>query len=255
MKILLISGHGAGDTGAAGCGYHEADLTREATKLLEGKLKAYDCDVRRYPTARDCYQDNRRGDMQTAFSSYGLVIEVHFNSFNGEAYGCEVLYRPARMRKLAAKVSKAIAEEGFFDRGAKKRTDLLNMNTCYRSGVPYILIETCFIDNKNDMKHYKEHLYRIWGEVAEAVCDYYGIKKLASAGEPVKTSKTAKTANTGKSSASAKKPAKTAKKSLDAVAKEVIEGKWGNDPTRSRKLKAAGYDPAAVQRRVNALLK
>jgi hypothetical protein len=159
------------------------------------------------------------------------------------------------MRRLAAKVSKAIAEEGFFDRGAKKRTDLLNMNTCYRSGVPYILIETCFIDNKSDMKHYKEHLYRIWGEVAEAVCDYYGIKKLASAGEPVKTSKTAKTAKTTKSSTSAKKPAKTAKKSLDAVAKEVIEGKWGNDPTRSRKLKAAGYDPAAVQRRVNALLK
>ena len=71
----------------------------------------------------------------------------------------------------------------------------------------------------------------------------------------MKTSKTAKTAKTTKSSTSAKKPAKTAKKSLDAVAKEVIEGKWGNDPTRSRKLKAAGYDPAAVQRRVNALLK
>lgn len=42
--------------------------------------------------------------------------------------------------------------------------------------------------------------------------------------------------------------------SVDAVAKEVIAGKWGNDPERSVKLKAAGYDPVAVQKRVNELL-
>ena len=201
MKILLISGHGAGDTGAVGCGYREADLTREATKILEGKLEAYDCSVTRYPTMRDAYQDNKLGRMQKSFISYDLVIEVHFNSFNKEAHGTEVLYRPARMRALAAEVSSAIAGEGFYNRGAKQRTDLLNMNTCYRSGVPYILIETCFIDNKADMKRYKEKLYTVWGEVAEAVAGYYGIKKLASAGEPVKTSKT---------SASTKKPAKKA---------------------------------------------
>lgn len=208
MKILLISGHGAGDTGAVGCGYKEAELTREATKILEGKFKPYDCTVKRYPTAHDAYQDNKRGDMQTAFSSYGLVIEVHFNSYNGEAHGTECLYRPIRMRALAGKVADAIAREGFFDRGAKQRTDLMNMNTCYRSGVPYILIETCFIDNKADMKRYKEKLYTVWDEVAEAVVDYYGIKKLASAGKPVETTKT---------SASKKKPVRDAKKGFSGT--------------------------------------
>lgn len=203
MKILIIAGHGAGDSGAVGCGYKEADLTRKAASILEGKLDAYDCKVTRYPSARDCYQDNKRGVMQTSFSSYGLVIEIHFNSYNGSAHGCECLYRPARMRDLAAKVSKAIAEEGFFNRGAKQRTDLMNMNTCYRSGVPYILIETCFIDNKADMTRYAKEIYEVWGNVAEAVCKYYGIEKLASAGKPVETSKT---------STSKKKPAKSAKK-------------------------------------------
>lgn len=203
MKILIIAGHGAGDPGACGCGYKEADLTRKAASILEGKLDAYDCKVTRYPSARDCYQDNKNGVMQDAFSKYGLVVEIHFNSYNGSAHGCECLYRPARMRALAAKVSKAIAEEGFFNRGAKQRTDLMNMNTCYRNGVPYILIETAFIDNKADMARYAKSVYEVWGNVAEAICKYYVIEKLASAGKPVETTKT---------STSKKKPVKSAKK-------------------------------------------
>lgn len=46
----------------------------------------------------------------------------------------------------------------------------------------------------------------------------------------------------------------SSKKSVDEIAREVIAGKWGNDPQRTQKLKAAGYDAAAVQKRVNQLL-
>ena len=52
--------------------------------------------------------------------------------------------------------------------------------------------------------------------------------------------------------APAKKPAAT--KSLDTIAQEVIAGKWGNGDDRKKKLKAAGYDPDAVQVKVNELL-
>lgn len=48
--------------------------------------------------------------------------------------------------------------------------------------------------------------------------------------------------------------ANASKKSIDTIAKEVIAGKWGNDPQRTQKLTAAGYDVAAVQKRVNQLL-
>ena len=44
------------------------------------------------------------------------------------------------------------------------------------------------------------------------------------------------------------------KKSVDEIAKEVIEGKWANGAARKAKLKAAGYDYDEVQRRVNELL-
>lgn len=47
----------------------------------------------------------------------------------------------------------------------------------------------------------------------------------------------------------------TAKKSNTEVAKEVIAGKWGNEPERSKKLKAAGYDAEAVQSIVNELMR
>lgn len=176
MKILLISGHGAGDSGAVGCGYKEADLTREATALLEKDLDKYNVSITRYPTSRDAYQDNRNGNLQYSFKAYSLVIEVHFNSYNGEASGTEVLYKQTSVRPLAEKISSAIASCGFVNRGAKKRTDLMNMNTCYRLGVPYILIETAFIDNKVDMLYYKRDMGKIWSKVASSIASYYGFK-------------------------------------------------------------------------------
>jgi hypothetical protein len=45
-----------------------------------------------------------------------------------------------------------------------------------------------------------------------------------------------------------------AKKTIDEVACEVINGKWGNGAERKSRLEAAGFDFAAVQKRVNELL-
>ncbi|ATU21047.1 N-acetylmuramoyl-L-alanine amidase [Bifidobacterium choerinum] len=41
---------------------------------------------------------------------------------------------------------------------------------------------------------------------------------------------------------------------IDAIARDVIAGAYGNDPQRSQTLRAMGYDPAAVQARVNQML-
>ena len=45
------------------------------------------------------------------------------------------------------------------------------------------------------------------------------------------------------------------KKTIDELAKEVIRGDWGNGTERKEKLTAAGYDYAAIQKRVNEMLK
>lgn len=49
-------------------------------------------------------------------------------------------------------------------------------------------------------------------------------------------------------------PSKPAKKSIDAIANEVIAGKWGNGNDRVNRLRAAGYDPTQVQKKVNEKL-
>ncbi len=44
------------------------------------------------------------------------------------------------------------------------------------------------------------------------------------------------------------------RKSVDSVAREVIDGIWGNGTDRVERIEKAGYDPVQVQRRVNELM-
>lgn len=43
-------------------------------------------------------------------------------------------------------------------------------------------------------------------------------------------------------------------KSVGELAREVLQGKWGNGAERKKRLEAAGYDYAAVQKKVNQLV-
>ncbi len=68
----------------------------------------------------------------------------------------------------------------------------------------------------------------------------------------------AETKKAKQAAAKKKTTVKKTKKSLDAVAKEIYNGKggWGNEPQRSKKLKAAGYSASeikTIQNKVNAL--
>lgn len=51
------------------------------------------------------------------------------------------------------------------------------------------------------------------------------------------------------------KPQQKPLKSVDEIAREVIQGKWGNGDGRVKKLAEAGYDSKVVQTRVNQMLK
>lgn len=51
-----------------------------------------------------------------------------------------------------------------------------------------------------------------------------------------------------------KAPAPAAKKSNVEIAEEVCQGKWGNGQERKDRLKAAGYDPTAIQKLVNVMM-
>ena len=84
MKILLMNGHGAGDSGATGNGYKECDLTRELADLVESKLKKY-ATVVRYPKSRNAFADVESGSFKShvsgGVSNIDYAFEIHFNAY------------------------------------------------------------------------------------------------------------------------------------------------------------------------------
>ena len=44
------------------------------------------------------------------------------------------------------------------------------------------------------------------------------------------------------------------KKTNEDIAREVINGKWGNGAERKKKINAAGYDYAEIQKIVNSYM-
>jgi N-acetylmuramoyl-L-alanine amidase len=177
MKILLIAGHGQGDCGAVGNGYQEATLTREVVSLLQSILSRC-ADVTVFDTSKNMYKFLKSGN-KFNFKEFDYVFEVHFNAFNKTAHGTEILVHPNEKGvSVEQNIINGIAALGFTNRGVKRRTDLLNMNTCKKvQGVSYALLETCFIDNQNDMKLYQAKKQNVVQAIAKGIITGFGLKE------------------------------------------------------------------------------
>lgn len=182
MKILVIAGHGAGDCGAVGNGFKEADLARELAGYVVRALNVV-ADAVLYDIDRNCYRDikNNANGAKELFNSVDFVLELHLNSFSSNnAQGVEVLCKRDSVfsRTLAEKVSNC----GFASRGVKLRKDLLNMNYCDKIGKPYVLLECGFITNYHDVSIFKNSQEKIAQAIAQTfkVCYNLGEKKINS---------------------------------------------------------------------------
>lgn len=186
MKILLISGHGAGDTGAVSSYGTEATETRVMADMVRERLSRY-AEVSVYPQSRNCFQDNYRGQLQVDFRNYDYILEFHMNQSapdrRGQGNGHEILVHPA---VSGVTVEQAIARKvcalGFAMRRDQGlwRTDggeskYLNMDTCIKLGVDYALAETCFIDNQRDMAIYRAKLTEIADAYVTGIVEGFGL--------------------------------------------------------------------------------
>ena len=187
MKLLLISGHGAGDGGASGQyggrTYQEATETRRVTADVARDL-AGDCAVTIYPTARNAFADYQAGvlDEIAHFDRYDYVLEIHFNALrqddgDGKTKGVEC-YVPRDEPETAVEedIVRNVAACGFTNRGVKRR-DWSVIRAAWRAGTPAALLEVCFIDNADDMAVYLEKRE----EIAQAIAE--GIRQGFSLGE------------------------------------------------------------------------
>ena len=249
MKISVCIGHGKSqsgqyDSGAVASGYQEFKLARAIGKYLKQELSKYNCTV-------DLI--NYDGDKNLAerikyvnSKGYDLNMELHLNAGGGT--GPEVYYKhnSKQGKALATAISKSIATNlGLKDRGAKtKLVSGQDYFGCVREiKCMTFLIETVFIDTKGDRDKviYASGQEQCAKAIATAVAKYYGLGR----------KETPKPAPTP---APSPKPTPSPKKSNTEIAKEVIQGKWGNGAERKKRLEDAGYDYAAVQKEVERLL-
>ncbi len=155
MKILLIAGHGGGDCGAIGCGYKEADLTREVVSLVKSRLSNYAT-----VEVADMSVNWFKNKAKLPLSGVDYVFEVHFNACvndakgNGVTTGTEIYVTTAEKgTSVEENIVKGIASLGFKNRGVKRQNWAV-INYCKSKGISSALLETCFIDDADDMKIY-----------------------------------------------------------------------------------------------------
>lgn len=84
--------------------------------------------------------------------STSLDISIHFNSYNKSAKGTEVFVynSTTKAKAYADRVVKKVSSLGYVNRGVKYSTGLAVLKTKN----PCMLVECCFIDNKDDIDRY-----------------------------------------------------------------------------------------------------
>ncbi len=181
MKILLIAGHGQGDSGACNGNFREADLAREVVNALAKKLSQI-MDVTVFPLEKNMFTCLSSG--QYNFKPYDYVLEIHFNAAakdtigDGKTTGVEMLIHTSEAgMSVEEKIVKRLAALGFTNRGVKRRQNLKNMNVCKRDqGVSYGLLELCFIDDADDMRLYQAKKEEIISAVCKGLAEGFDIE-------------------------------------------------------------------------------
>lgn len=230
-KLFVICGHGAGDPGACGNGYQEAERVRALGKRIKelGGDSVMLGDVN-----RNYYADN--GISGLTISKDYQIVELHMDSAAATARGAHVIIKGGlEPDKYDIALAKFVS--GMFPGRSvtiSKRSDLANPARAYAKGYGYRLIECGFISNAEDVKVFNGGIDKL----AKGVLECFGI------GVAVSKPTTSKPVTNPK-------PAE--KKTIEQIAQEVLAGKWGNGDARKQKLKAAGYDYNTVQSKVNEL--
>ena len=155
MKLFVIPGHGAGDPGACGNGYQEAERVRKLAQRIKdlGGDNVILADFK-----RNYYADN--GISKLTLDKDTQIVELHMDSATASARGAHVIINA---KYNADKYDKALASamSQLFPGRAEtivKRSDLANANRAATKGYSYRLIECGFISNAQDVKVFNDHI-------------------------------------------------------------------------------------------------
>jgi N-acetylmuramoyl-L-alanine amidase len=154
MKYAIDLGHNVSfDGGARGVKSNENELIVEVGNKVIAKLKALGHQVVECkPKKANSLGHSLRQRTYTANAHRcDQFISIHFNAFDGNAHGVEILYVSDAGKRIATPVLEEIAKLGFYNRGLKYRN---NLHVLRRTNMPAILVECCFCDNWKDIERF-----------------------------------------------------------------------------------------------------
>ena len=218
MTHLVICGHGQGKTV-----YDVGAVNRSLNITETQKVRELADAMKQHATKTHFITDKNVYDFKNIVSiskGYESVTELHFNSFNTQAYGTEVLIKEGFTPDKTDTALKNVLEKYFKARGFKFVDWLYNANVMAKTGISYRLIEICFIDNNNDMAIFENNKQVIARELMEAIEE----RKIIEKPKPKPTS-TVKTETAG-----------TNGLGIEQLATNTVNGKYGNGDERKKKL-------------------
>jgi len=184
-KIRKVTVHGGHNpSGKIACGASDMldestearYITRKVIKLLKKNgIKAVNCTVNNGTNQGDvlhkiCTKCNSVADAD-------LHISIHFNSGrsdkkgDGKTGGTEVLLTENVSDKgdIAKRICNQMAKLSFTNRGVKINKSLYFLN---HTKAPAILIEVCFVDDKDDAVLYKKNRDKVAKAIVKAVMNH-----------------------------------------------------------------------------------
>ena len=173
--IFVIAGHGAGDPGAIGNGYQEAERVR----ALANRIKALGGDnVTLGDTSRNWYAD--KGISSLNIPKDWCIIELHMDSASASARGGHVIIKSGYTADV---YDTALANfiGGILPGRAQLivgRSNLANPNRAAAKGYNYRLVEFGFITNATDVSIFNNRM----DDIARGVLSAFGISSGAPAG-------------------------------------------------------------------------
>lgn len=223
-KVFLSAGHGGSDPGAVGFGMKEKDINLNIMLACLDELVKHGVTV---VCSRTKDENDPVGSEVREANASGADVAVSFHTNAGGGNGSESYYwtNDLKGQKLATLCEKHAKSIGQNSRGIKSGNHLYFIKN---TNMTAVLCECAFIDNDtdNDIIDTTAEQRAFGVAYAKAILEYLGINYNNSNN-----------------------------KSIDEIAKEVMQGKWGNNPERKNRLVAAGYDYDVIQKRVNELCK
>ena len=176
MKILVMAGHSAnGYKGSGAVGHlNESNETRRVAPKVVEYLKQLGVDATYIkldkPTSSSYLYDQVK--LANSKGKFDCMVQIHFNAGssdpNSNTTGTETYYRSANGKVFSDRVNKKLSTL-FKDRGS--RSDKPDLYWLKNTTSPAILIELCFVDDKDDAKVYNNNFDKICRLIAEGLAN------------------------------------------------------------------------------------